>query len=139
MAATVEQLRAIPLFAELETGSLERIAALATELELPAGHVLIERNQPAAGMYVIQDGAVVVELRDRQIECGVGECLGELSLIVEDAARSARVRTVAPVRLLALARRDLEALLEAEPGLALGLLRTVARRLLARDSAAPAG
>jgi CRP-like cAMP-binding protein len=124
------RLAEIPLFAGLDGASLERIASIATEVALPAGRVLIERGQPGAGLYVIEDGVVSVELRDRTVELGPGECVGELSLLVPDTTRSARVRSLTPVTLLAIGRSDFDALLRSEPPLAVALLRTVARRLL---------
>jgi hypothetical protein len=39
-----ERLRRVPLFAELDDDELERVAAVASEFEVPAGHVLIERT-----------------------------------------------------------------------------------------------
>ncbi len=126
----IEHLQAIPLFAGLDDASLERIAELTSEVELPAGRLLIERNQPGAGLYVIEDGTVAVELPHRTVDLGPGECVGELSLLVPDAQRSARVRSVTPVRLVAIGRSDFERLLESEPRLAVALLHTVAARLL---------
>lgn len=130
MPGRIQQLRALPLFAELPGPSLERIAAMATEVELRPGQVLIQPNAAGSGMYVLQDGTVTVELRGRTIELGPGEFFGELSLLVPDATRSARVRAATPVRCLALSRADFEALLESEPALAVSMLRTLARRLL---------
>src|SRR5690606_31799686 len=57
------QLAEIPLFAGLDAESLERIAAIGTTVSLPAGRVIIERGQPGAGLYVVEDGIVSVELR----------------------------------------------------------------------------
>ena len=130
MPGRIQQLRALPLFAELPGPSLERVAAMATEVELRPGQVLIQPNAAGSGMYVLQDGTVTVELRGRTIELGPGEFFGELSLLVPDATRSARVRAATPVRCLALSRADFEALLESEPALAVSMLRTLARRLL---------
>ncbi|MFN8188727.1 MAG: cyclic nucleotide-binding domain-containing protein [Gaiellales bacterium] len=130
-SSTPARLAEIPLFQGLDAAALERIAAIGTEVALPAGRVIIERGQPGAGLYVIEDGVVSVELRDRTVELGPGECVGELSLLVADTTRSARVRSLTPVSLLAIGRSDFDALLESEPPLAVALLRTVARRLVA--------
>ncbi len=124
------RLRAIPIFAGLPDDSLARVAAAVDELEFPAGHVLIQPNEPGTGMFVLEDGAVTVELRGRTLELGAGEFVGELSLLVPGATRSGRVRTAAPVRCFAIGRRELEELLESEPGLALAMLRALAARLL---------
>jgi CRP-like cAMP-binding protein len=126
----IARLRAIPLFAGLDDAALERIAEIATEVEAPRGQVLTRANDPGAGMFVVEEGTVAVELRSRTIEFGPGEFFGELSLLVPDARRIARVRATADARLLAVSRADFATVLESEPRLALAMLPVVAQRLV---------
>jgi CRP-like cAMP-binding protein len=126
----VEQLRGVSLFAELDGRALERIATLAAELDVPAEHVLIQPGQPGAGLFVIQDGGVVVDVPGRPVMLGPGDFFGELSLLVPDEPRSVRVRATTRTRCLALSRADFDELLRAEPSIAVTMLREVARRLL---------
>ncbi len=126
----VERLGAIPLFSGLDRPALERILGLATEVEAPARQVLTRLGDPGAGMFVVEDGTVAVELRSRTIEFGPGEFFGELSLLVPDARRVARVRATADARLLAISRADFTALLESEPRIALAMLPVLAQRLV---------
>jgi CRP-like cAMP-binding protein len=128
--ARIERIRAIPLFAGLDVEALERIAALATEVDAPAGQVLARANDPGSGMFVVEDGAVAVELRTRTIEFGPGDFFGELSLLVPDARRIARVRATTNARLIAVSRADFAALLESEPRVALAMLPVLAQRLI---------
>ena len=130
-AATVERLRAVPLFAELDDRALERVSALSAEVDVPAGQVLIEPGQPGTGLFVVVDGTVEVELRGKPTTLGPGEFVGELSVLVEDAPRSVRVRAATDVRCLALTRADFEELLEEEPRIGVAMARGLARRLLA--------
>ena len=125
----LESLAAIPLFAELDRAGLERVAALATEVEFPRGSVLIERNQPGSGLFLILDGTATVELRRRRVELGPGEFVGELSLLTPDGRRHARVVAGSDLRCLAISRTDFTRLLESEPRIATAMLATVARRL----------
>ncbi len=126
----VASLRRIPLFADLGDDALERIAAIATEVEAPEGQVLARSDDTASGLFVIEEGSVVVEARERQIELGPGEFVGELALLVPDSTRVARVRACAPTRCLAIGRADFERLLEEEPRIAVAMLRVLARRLM---------
>jgi CRP-like cAMP-binding protein len=126
----VGRLRAIPLFAGLDERALARIAELATEVEARAGQVLTRANDPGAGMFVVEEGTVAVELRSRTIEFGPGQFFGELSLLVPDARRIARVRATADARLLAVSRADFATLLESEPRFALAMLPVLAQRLV---------
>ncbi|MDQ3646032.1 MAG: cyclic nucleotide-binding domain-containing protein [Actinomycetota bacterium] len=125
----VQRLRSVPLFAELGDDTLGRILDTVTESEVAAGHVLIAPNQAGAGLFVIESGTVVVERLDGNIELGPGEFLGELALLDDGAGHSARVRTVEPVRFLAIARDDFMELIESEPKAAVAMLRILARRL----------
>ena len=124
------KLRTVPLFADLGDAALERAAAAATEVEVPARTLLIERGQPGSGVFVILDGRVDVALRQRRIELGPSEVVGELSLVTAGGRRSARVSAVTHVRCLAFSRRDFSDLLETEPLLARRLASVIARRLL---------
>ena len=124
------RLRELPLFAGLGEDVLQRIITLAVEVEVPAGQVLVRANESGAGMFVVEDGTVVVEARGQTVvELGPGEFVGELALLVPESTRVARVRAKTPVRCLALSRADFEQLLEDEPRIALAMLPVVARRL----------
>jgi voltage-gated potassium channel len=125
----IERLRSVPLFSGLSDAGLSRVLATASEYEVPAGHVLIQPDQPGAGLFIIEEGNVVVERPAGPIELGKGEFFGELALLFEGAVHSLRVRAATPVRFLALAREDLTELIESEPQVALSMLRVLARRL----------
>ncbi len=124
-------LREIPLFAGLEDEALARVAGIAAELECPAGMVLIQADDVGSGMYVVEAGTVVVEARGGfRAELGPGEFVGELSLLVPDAHRTANVRALTDVRCLAIGRQEFAELLEHEPRIALAMLPVLARRLV---------
>ena len=127
--ASAELLRSSPLFARFDDATLERIAAPFTEVEFPANHVLIESRIPGAGMFVICDGTVVVDLHGLERELGPGDVVGEISLVEDDGLRRARVVSKTPLRCLALDRAGFERLVEAEPQLA-DAIRELARERL---------
>jgi CRP-like cAMP-binding protein len=134
-AVDVEQLRAIPLFAEVDDAYLGRIADVATPFEVAAGHVLAERGQPGSGMFVVLEGSVEVDVPGSvPVELGPGEFFGELSLLA-DTDRLARVRAVTPVRGIAIDRAGFFDLLHEEPRIALAMLPVLARRLVAVEAA----
>ena len=123
------RLRAIPIFTELDEAAIERLAEIGTELEVPAGTVLIERDQPASGMFVLEEGTLTVQLHGRTVDIGPGEFVGELSLLIDGAHRAARVQAKTPARVLAIGRSDFEQLLEEDPRIAVAMLPVLARRL----------
>jgi CRP/FNR family transcriptional regulator, cyclic AMP receptor protein len=129
----IDSLRPLPLFADLDDLALAHITAVAHPLEVAAGHVLIEAGQEGAGLFVIQEGTVAVEIGARTIECGVGEFIGELSLLVDGLVHTGRVRAKTPLKCLALSRQDFDRLLKDEPQIANNMLRALARRLAETD------
>ena len=128
----IDRLRQIPLFAEFSEDALARVGEISTEIDYPAGAVLALADDPGSGMFVVEEGTVVVEARGGlQIELGPGEFVGELTLLVPDAHRVGRVRAATDVRCLAIARDDFSRLLVEEPQLAVAMLPVLARRLFA--------
>jgi CRP-like cAMP-binding protein len=124
------RLRSVPLFADLDDDTLERISSVAADRTFRAGSVLIEADQPGSGLYVILDGCTRVELPTRTVDCGTGEIVGELSLLTDRVDRSARVVAEIDTHCLAIARDDFHDLLEHEPRIAVALLPVLARRLI---------
>ena len=122
-------LRRSPIFSDFDDEKLERLAARFSEVDFPANQVLIEPRTPGAGLFVICEGTVVVEAHSVQRELGIGEVVGEISLVEEDGLRRARVFAKTPVRCLALDRADFEQMLESEPELA-DTMRNLARERL---------
>lgn len=51
-------LRGIPIFAELDEGSLNRLAERCVPRSHPAGHVLFTTGEPCRGLYIIETGRV---------------------------------------------------------------------------------
>ena len=111
----LERLRAQPLFADLDEEALVRLAADTTELDAPAGQLLIEYRAPGSGLFVLEEGQVVVEAPDGRFELGPGDIFGERALLGEDTPRAARVRAETEVRCLAIARPAIDRLISEQP------------------------
>lgn len=134
MSDTVGLVRKVPMFAELDDDEMTWVADLATEFEVPAGFVLIERGQPGSGMFIITDGTVTVELPQGPVPLGPGEFVGELPLLADGITRVARVRATTPLKGLAISRMALSDLLRREPRVAVRMLPVLARRLAEAES-----
>jgi MFS family permease len=108
----LELLEAIPIFAPLPPTGIERLAQALEPVELTAGHVLFAAGDPGDRFYVIESGELGVELQSgRKVE-GPGGWVGEIALL-RDIPRTATVRALSDVRLLAL---DREVFLDAVTG-----------------------
>jgi len=126
---TIDDLRALPLFADVSDAGLGRLAECVAELERDPGQVIALPGDPGSGMFVIREGTVLVELRgDAPIELKVGNFFGELALLTPQATRIGRVRAASKVRLLSIPREEALALVESEPSVALKMLKEIARR-----------
>ncbi len=125
----LEALRRVPIFKELAPAALERVAGVATEVDLPAGHVLIERGQPGAGLFVLLEGTVELRSADQPVTRGPGEFVGELALLAPGTPRTTRVQAATAVTCLAIGRDDFYELLDSEPAIAVAMLKAVAQRL----------
>lgn len=132
-APNVDQLRRVPLFADLDESGLESLSAITNEFDAAPGHVLMDRGQAGTGMFIIEEGSARVEVPGGDpVVLGPGEFVGELSVLA-DTPRVARVCVEEPLRGLAIGRNDLNALLEREPSIAVAMLRSLARRFVGHD------
>ena len=129
----IAQLKGIPMFAALPDDALERLAGCASDFDAPAGQVLIQPNQPGSGLLILTSGRATVELGSQMLECIAGECIGELSLLIDDLVHVARVRAATDVQGFAISRHDFDTLVGSDSRIALGLLRVLARRLVDTD------
>ena len=103
-----------------------------------ANVTLVHQADEAGPVVVLLGGRVKVAISQAGREAilgvaGPGELVGELAAI-DDSPRSTTVTTLEPVEALVVRRSDFSALLERRPGIALVILRTVARRLRYADA-----
>ena len=112
------RLAALPLFAGIDDVSLDLLAEATTRLEAPAGRTLIERGQAGAGMFVLEQGTILVEAPEGERELGPGTAFGERALVGREGLRSARVRAKTDVSCLAIGRSAIDEAVRANPALA---------------------
>ena len=128
---TGDDVRQVPLFAGLSDEGLTRVASEVTEIAVEPGQILALPGDAGSGMFVLLEGTVSVELHAGTIELSAPDFVGELALLLPDAARVGRVRAKTGVRCLSLPRAEFDWLLETEPSFAFVLLRGLASRLVA--------
>lgn len=125
----------IPLLSGLDPDALGWLAGIALQVDTSPGQVLVQPAAPGSGLFVVEEGAVVVERAGRpDVELGPGECFGELALLTDEGLRTARVRARTGGRCLAIPRREFVDLLHEQPSVAIMLLSTLARRLAEASS-----
>lgn len=139
----LDTLRSIPLFSSVTDEDLEQLASHLIERRFPRNTTIVEEGLAGDYMYVIREGRVKVtklseDGREKILEfLDAGSFFGEMSLL-DRAPRSASVKTLKPVRLLALSRTDFLNLLRKSPDLALAVIQELSRRLRTVDDQASA-
>jgi hypothetical protein len=97
-------LRAIPMFEPLAPPTVERLSASLEPTRATAGAWLIREGEAGDRFYVIDEGEVEVEIGGQMVRRqGPGSYFGEIALL-RDVPRTASVRAVSDVVLLALER-----------------------------------
>ena len=133
----VEALTNIALFEGLDEQQIAVLLALAQELELSPGDVILEEGQDARGLFVVLAGQleVVKEITGRQTMLDLirpGSFVGEISLLTR-LPLSATVRAVMPSRVLFFPIRLFEQSLDASPIIRV-ILKTMSERLRATEA-----
>ena len=137
----IESLRTIPLFSSVSDEDLHSLASLLIERRFPKHKTVVEEGLPGDYMYVIREGRMKVtklsgDGREKILELlNAGDFFGEMSLL-DSAPRSASVKALTDVRILALARNDFLKLLLGGPDLALAVIQELTRRLRQVDEQA---
>lgn len=128
MDEKVELLRGVPLFGDLDQRSLEAVAVLAREVDVPAGHVIILEGERGKSFYVIAEGTVRVERSDATVRSMTsGGFLGEIALL-EHSPRTATATCVTDCRLLVLEQHEFERLMHSFPRLERRMKAAIVRR-----------
>jgi CRP-like cAMP-binding protein len=139
----LEALRSIPLFSHVADADLEQIASHLIERRYPRNTTIVEEGLPGDYMYIIREGRVkVTKLSEDGREKILaffepGHFVGDMALL-DRAPRSASVKALTPVRVLALSRADFTGLIRKSPDLAIAVIRELSGRLRAVNDQASA-
>jgi CRP-like cAMP-binding protein len=133
--AKLESLARVPLFAGLGKRELQRVGQLTDLMDLPAGRVLMRQGEWGSEMMVILEGRAQVE-RDGAVvgEIGPGGVAGEMALLAE-GPRNAAVTLLTDASLLVVGHREFHALMDEMPSVRAQVFESLARRLIALESA----
>lgn len=134
-ARLASQLSKVDLFADLEEGSLRRLAECARPLDFDDGEALTREGEPGDSLFVLDRGRVMVSKSGQVIGTGTiqlaslgpGDVFGEMSLLTGEQ-RSATVKADGSCRVLVLCKDAVAPMLESEPALAETFSRILAQR-----------
>jgi CRP/FNR family transcriptional regulator, cyclic AMP receptor protein len=129
MSAMVDSLREVPLFADLPTRDLKRLADSMQELSFPPGREVVAEGKGGVGFFVILDGSARVTQRgeDRGL-LTAGDYFGEMALI-DGNDRMASVHAEGELRCAAMAPWTFRPFVRDHPDIAWALLTALVKRL----------
>lgn len=126
----------------LEDKELREVASLTKFCTYPAGHVLCHEGAYEDVIYVVAEGSVLItqKLSDDEgervlREGGKGDLIGEMALI-QNAPRSATVRTTSTCTMLEMEKKDFETILRRSPRMAIDIIRITLDRMRENDQTA---
>lgn len=125
----IDLLAGVPLFARCSRRELHEIAAIADEIDLPAGRTLTREGEAGKEFVVLAEGiADVVQDGERINTLGPGDYFGEIALVTGEP-RTATVTTRSPARALVVSAPAFRSLLRRAPRIKTSVLATAALRL----------
>lgn len=126
-------------FSGLAENELEEMAALTELRTYPAMHVLCREGDYEETFYVIASGTAVISKHISEQEgertlrqVGMGDLVGEMALI-QNAPRSATVRTTSECTVLEMDKPHFETMLRRSPRMALDIIRITLDRMREND------
>ncbi|MGE4376200.1 MAG: Crp/Fnr family transcriptional regulator [Burkholderiaceae bacterium] len=128
MATLPDELRALPLFAQMDAQAFANLMRLTVNKRLARNEVLCSKGEAAHALYVLLEGQLrVFEIGPDGREVGLNYLLpptvfGELA-VIDDSPRSAHVVAVTPSRVAAVPKGALMQVMRASPDAAMALVR----------------
>jgi len=111
----VARLKSIDVFAQLGEDAMGTIAALASEVSVPAGKELVREGDFSYDLLVIQEGTARVHRGGEHVaDLGPGDIIGEMG-VLERAQRNATVTATSSMVLVTLDRWDVKRLAKLAP------------------------
>ena len=132
----VERLSQLQLFSNCSKRDLQQIARLTTEIDVPAGKVLMRQGDQGRECLVIEEGKAKATIRGKGSHVmGPGECFG--AALLHSTPRAATVTAETDMRLVVLDSREFSSLLTSVPRVAKNVLAAVAERLRESEGKQP--
>lgn len=136
MEATIDQLREVSLFRDLDDETLQKVLMLGHVVEWGAGQTVIkEEDRKGEVFHLIMDGMAEVSHHGKPVaSAGPGDYFGELSLL-DGKPRSASVTAATDLTTFSLASWHFGRLLTEQPALLQAVLASLCDRVRALTEA----
>src|SRR5436189_5156580 len=129
MPATVEQLKRVELFQDLDRKELNSLASSFKERTFNPGETVGSEGSGGVGFFVIDDGQAKVTVHgEERARLGPGDSFGELALI-DEGGRTASVVADTELRCYGLTSWEFRPLVEQNASIAWKMLQALAKQL----------
>jgi hypothetical protein len=119
----------------LSEDTVRKMAGKGFLMEVPAGHLLTEKDLSQREIFVIVDGVFEVHDGDRRLRVlGQGDVVGEIAFFRSAGRRTASVTAASDGQVLVLGRRFIDDLMKSDPACAAEILFGLARVLADRQN-----
>ena len=136
VAAPVELLHRVPLFADFGRKELEQLTGSMKERKFEPGETLTSEGKGGVGFFVIEEGEARVDVRgENRGRLGPGDYFGEIALITE-GSRTATITAESPMRCWGMTMWDFRPLVEGNAQLSWKMLQAMAKQLRAAEARA---
>lgn len=126
---SVETLRRVPLFAELETDELQLLADAMQEHTFAAGETATSEGVGADGFFVVESGEAEVRVGGQPTgRIGPGDYFGEIALLM-GSERTATITAVTDLECYGITPPAFRALVEGNPAIAWNLVQSMMEKL----------
>ncbi len=124
---TVDLLKRVPIFSDLDRKELERIAASMKQRTFRAGDKVTSEGESGAGFFVIEDGEAKVTVGgEERRRLGPGDYFGEVALLNE-SARTATIMAETDLRCYGMTSWEFRPLVESHSSIAWKLLQAMSK------------
>jgi CRP/FNR family cyclic AMP-dependent transcriptional regulator len=124
---TVELLKRVPIFSDLDRKELERIAGSMKQRTFRAGDEVTSEGASGAGFFVIEDGEAKVTIGGQERRrLGPGDYFGEVALLNE-SARTATITAETDLRCHGMTSWEFRPLVETHSSIAWKLLQAMSK------------
>jgi len=127
--ASVDALRKVPLFADLDDRELQQIASTMRERRFKAGDVMTQEGSGGVGFFIVEEGEADVTVGgDARGTVGPGDYFGEIALINE-SLRTATLTARTDMVCYGMTPWDFRPLVESNSTIAWKLLTAMAEKM----------
>ncbi len=126
---TIEELKRVPLFADLDRRDLEMLGRLLKEQRYEKGALIVKKGATGQGLFIIKEGSVSVKRDGRTVsQMRPGDFFGEIA-VLDGGPRTADVQADTDTVCLTMVSWDIKPLLMDNAGIAYKMLQQIVRRL----------